>query len=90
MIDLSLLQFAPEYMQDRINDKAMDVIFGRALERAEKSLPPERLAEYRNLFTSEHSNEEIVSFFVRHLPQFPQIVVEESFKLRREIAEAAE
>lgn len=86
MIDLSLLRFLPEELRVRISDQMLDIILARALERAELLLSPELRPTFRDLLSPDRTDEEIMAFLQRELPQLPQILVEEAFRLRQEVS----
>lgn len=90
MFDFSLLQFLPEKERERIGDQALDIVFARALERADALITDDARKEYNAIFTKEHSDEGIAEFFAKHIPQFPNMLMEEVFRLRKEISDSTE
>lgn len=78
------LQNAPKETWDDFFHSAIRAIAAAALRKAEDRLSPDKQDELYRLLTTASSDEEKAAFFKTHLPDFKDILLEETIRFRND------
>ncbi len=81
---------APEEEQHEFMEQVARVVLARTVERVAASLSEELRERFFELFTEESSDKEKIAFLKDNVPDFAQITIEETLKLKQEALEAIE
>ena len=82
LIDTLQLKNAPQEARQEAVDDALEVIFESVADRVKAELSEEALIEYEHVFDEGNSEEERVAFIKKHIPNFEEIVAEETFRYK--------
>lgn len=88
IIELFNIKELPEDKQEETINKIGGIIFQAVLMRTLPLLSEEDLANYEKLLDSNVAPDELMNFFGEKIPNFLEIVAEESENFRNEAAEA--
>lgn len=72
------LENAPEDSKSTFLTEATHLVLAKVAERIESELPPEKKAEFTSLFSASDHEEDQVRFLDAHVPDFEEIVVQET------------
>lgn len=87
IIDLFEIKKLPEDKQEEMINKIGGLIFQSVLIRILPLMPEEDVEEYNQLIENKVAPDELFDFFFAKVPNFLQIVAEESENFRKESAE---
>ena len=82
LMDTLKLKDAPQEARQEAVDDALEVIFESVADRMKAELSDEALIEYEHVFDEGSSEEERVAFIKKHIPNFEEIVAEETFRYK--------
>ena len=82
LIDTLQLKDAPQEARQEAVDDALEVIFESVADRVKAELSDEALIEYEHVFDEGGSEEKRVAFIKKHIPNFEEIVAEETFRYK--------
>ena len=82
LIDTLNLKDAPQEVRQEAVDDALEIIFESVADRVKAGLSDEALIEYEHVFDEGGSEEERVAFIKKHIPNFEEIVAEETFRYK--------
>ncbi len=88
IIELFNIKDLPEDKQEETINKIGGIIFQSVLMRTLPMLSEEDLANYEKLLDNDVAPDELMNFFGEKIPNFLEIVAEESENFRNEAAEA--
>ena len=73
---------APKKAQDEAVEDAMEIIMESATDRIKDGLSDEALEEFERVFSGDHTESERDAFLKKHVPDFEEILVEESLRYK--------
>lgn len=82
ILDLLGLSEAPHHVQQRAINQALEIIFDSVANRIKAELSPEALTHYAHAFRENSSEEERSAFLATYVPQFDEIVKEETLRYK--------
>lgn len=82
LIDTLKLKDAPQEVRQEAVDEALEIIFESVVDRIKAEFSNEVMTQYMRVFEEENSEEKRVEFLKTHVPNFEEIVAEETFRYK--------
>lgn len=90
IVDLVGLGSAPESVKREFLSKASEMTLERVVSRVDKILPEAEKEEFYRVFGDEGSDDDMQKFIKENVPNFEEIVGEETARVKVELVKAAE
>lgn len=82
LIDTLQLKDAPQKVRQEAVDDALEIIFESVADRVKAGFSDKVMAQYIHVFEQDNPEEKHVEFLKKHVPNFEEIVAEETFRYK--------